>query len=294
MSHSVSHTGPSPRASALSRRKWAPCLRLAGRLLVFYVLLVAVMLLLEKRLIYFPARWPAGDWSPLGVPREDAWFTSADGTRLHGWFVPHPRPRAVMLIASGNAGNVTVWRDELEWLHAHGVAALAFDYRGYGRSEGQPEEAGLLADARAARAWLAQRTGVPETAIVLRGRSLGGGVMVDLAARDGARGLVLESTFTSLPDVAARVYFWLPVRLLMRTRFDSLSKIGQYRGPLLQSHGDADEIVPYVLGRRLFEAAPGPKWWVTIPGGRHNDPQSSEFYEALQRFLSEALAAAAG
>ncbi|MCL6503219.1 MAG: alpha/beta hydrolase [Pirellulales bacterium] len=252
---------------------------------LFYLLVVIGMMLLEKRLIYFPARWPQGDWSPLTVPREDAWFAAPDGVKLHGWFVPHAQPRAVMLIASGNAGNVTVWRDELEWLHAHGVAAMVFDYRGYGRSEGKPDEAGLLADARAARAWLARRCGVAETDVVLRGRSLGGAVMVDLAAAAGARGLVLESTFTSLPDVAAHFYFWLPVRLLMRTRFDSLSKIGRYQGPLLQSHGDADEIVPFFLGRRLFDAAGGPKQWITIPGGRHNDPQSVEFYQALDRFL---------
>lgn len=270
--------------SAGRRCCWA-CLRLARRVLVLYLLLVIGMMVLEKRFIFFPARWPQGDWSPLAVPCEDAWFAAADGVKLHGWFVPHAQPRAVMLIASGNAGNVTVWRDELEWLHAHGVAAMVFDYRGYGRSQGEPDEPGLLADARAARAWLAQRTGVPEEAIVLRGRSLGGGVMVDLAARDNARGLVLESTFTSLPDVAAQVYFWLPVRLLMRTRFDSLSKIGSYHGPLLQSHGDADEIVPWRLGRRLFDAAPGPKQWVTIRGGGHNDPQPPEFYEALEEFL---------
>lgn len=274
------------RSAASPGRRWCwACLRLARRVVVLYLLLVLGMMFLEKRLIYFPARWPQGDWSPLSVPREEAWFAAADGVKLHGWFVPHAQPKAVMLIASGNAGNVTVWRDELEWLHAHGVAAMVFDYRGYGRSQGEPDEPGLLADARAARAWLAERTGVSEQAIVLRGRSLGGGVMVDLAARDGARGLVLESTFTSLPDVAAQVYFWLPVRLLMRTRFDSLSKIGSYHGPLLQSHGDADEIVPWRQGRRLFDAAPGPKQWVTIRGGGHNDPPSPEFYEALEEFL---------
>ena len=168
-----------------------------------------------------------------------------------------------------------------------GVSVMIFDYRGYGRSEGSPNEDGILADARAARAVLAQKAGVSEEQIVLMGRSLGGGVMVDIAARDGARALILESTFTSLPDVAGWHYPWLPVRLLMRTRLDSLSKIKEYHGPLLQSHGDADRIIPLKLGRQLFEAANSPKRFVTISGRDHNDPQSEDYYEALDEFLDD-------
>jgi fermentation-respiration switch protein FrsA (DUF1100 family) len=166
-----------------------------------------------------------------------------------------------------------------------GVSTMIFDYRGYGRSSGEPSEAGILADARAARAWLAKRAGVNEREIVLMGESLGGGVMVDLAAHDGARGLVLENTFTSLPDVAAFHYPWLPVRTLMRTRMDSAAKIGKFQGPLLQVHGDADTIIPYAIGQRLHAAANQPKTLLTIPGGNHNDARTQMFFEALDRFL---------
>jgi hypothetical protein len=114
---------------------------------------------------------------------------------------------------------------------------------------------------------------------------MGAGVAVDLAAADGAVGLVLESAFTSLPDVAAVHYPWMPVRLLMRTRLDSLAKIASYHGPLLQSHADADEIVPIELGRRLFEAANEPKRFIVIEGGGHNDPQSEGYYSELAEFL---------
>lgn len=196
-------------------------------------------------------------------------------------------PAAVVLFMHGNAGNIASRADTLAILNQrHRLSVLAFDYRGYGRSEGKPSERGILQDARAARAWLARRTGVAEQDIVLMGRSLGGGVAVDLAANDGARGLVLASTFTSLPDVGAHHFRWLPTNMLMSLRLDSLSKIKQYRGPLLQSHGDADRVIPYELGVRLFEAAPGPKRFVTIPNGDHNDPQTEEYRVALDEFLA--------
>jgi len=260
-------------------------------LLYAYLVVVVLAMIGENWLIYFPARYPDGNWSPEGLPVEDAWFQAADGTRLHGWYVAHPDPRAVVLFCHGNGGNVAYWSDVLFNLYSQvGVSALLFDYRGYGRSEGSPSEAGLLLDARAARQWLAQRAGIPESEVVLMGRSLGGAVAVDLAAADGARALVLESTFTSLPDLAAYHYPWLPVRLLIRTKFDSLAKIRAYRGPLLQSHGTADDIVPYRFGLRLFEAANDPelnvpRQFVTIPQGGHNELPGRAYYLTLAKFL---------
>ncbi len=190
-----------------------------------------------------------------------------------------------MLFCHGNGGNVALWGDELRLLRDRmGVSVLGFDYRGYGRSEGTPSEAGVLADARAARTWLAQRTGIPENQVVLMGRSLGGAVAVDLAA-DGARGLILESTFTSMPEVGHAAMPWLPVRALMHTQLNSLAKIGKFHGPLLQSHGTADRLIPYAMGRQLFDAANEPKQFVAIQGGDHNDPQSDEYYAALWAFL---------
>jgi uncharacterized protein len=163
---------------------------------------------------------------------------------------------------------------------------LIFDYRGYGRSEGKPSEAGVLADARAARAWLADREQLSSSDIVLLGESLGGAVAVDLAARDGARALVLESTFSSLPEVAAHHYPFLPVRWLMQTRFDSAAKIGDYHGPLLMAHGDADTIVPLSFGRRLFESANQPKRFLLLPHHDHNDPMPRAFYDAVAKLAA--------
>lgn len=268
----------------------------AGPLLVLAVLLTGCrgggspssgpLATLERSMVFQPAKYPQGNWQPAALDFEDAWFQAADGTRLHGWYCPHPAPRAVVLLTHGNAGNITHRADVLRKLNReHGLAVMTFDYRGYGRSEGTPDEEGILQDARAARRWLAGRTNVPEHEIVLMGRSLGGAVAVDLAANDGTRGLILESTFTSLPDVAGDHVSWAPTGLLMRNRLNSRAKLPRYRGPLLISHGDADRVIPFEHGQRLFDAANHPKRFVVIPGAGHNDPPTREYYLALDEFI---------
>lgn len=273
---------PATTRRPLWRRSWV---RFVCVLLIGYLSVLGLMMAMEDSLIYFPSVYPDGFWNPPGLNFEDARFEAADGTKLHGWYVPADNPRAVILFAHGNAGNLSHRFEIMEMLHRLRVSVLIFDYRGYGRSEGSPSEAGVLQDARAARRWLAGRAGVGESQIVLLGESLGGGVLVDLAATDGARALVLQNTFTSLPDVAKFHYPWMPIKLLMRSQFDSLAKIARYHGPLLQFHGDADTIIPFALAERLYAAANQPKQFVVIPGADHNDPLSPRFYEALDEFL---------
>ena len=238
----------------------------------------------DELLLFFPTKYPHGNWTPEGLTFEDAWFSAADGTRVHGWFCPCDQPRAVLLYAHGNAGNLShrSWRMEYFQKQLR-VAALIFDYRGYGRSEGRATVEGALQDARAARTFLARRTGVPESHIVLLGDSLGGAVAVDLAS-DGARGLILENTFSSLKEVAAYHYPRL-AWLVPPEKLNSVSKLARYQGPLLQSHGDADGTIPYSLGVKLYEAAPGPKLFVLNPGGDHNDPPTVEYLRQLGRFI---------
>jgi uncharacterized protein len=272
------------RAARIWRWSWRVC-RIP---LIAYLVFTLIAMSLEDSLIFFPTPYSGGDWRPRGLKFEDACFQAADGTRLHGWYVPKRNARAAVLFCHGNAGNIGNRVDILAQLHDRvGVSVLMFDYRGYGRSEGKPTGAGILADARAARRWLADREGIAEDAIVVMGESIGGAVAVDLAARDGAKALVVQHTFNSLPDAAAFHYPWLPVRWLMRTRLDSESKIGSFHGPLLQSHGDADTIVPLRLGQRLFEAANQPKRFLLYPGYDHNDPLPDAYYDALAAFLDD-------
>jgi len=241
----------------------------------------------DELLLFFPSKHPEGNWQPEGLEFEDVWFNAADGTRLHGWYCPCESPRAYVLFAHGNAGNLATQASLLDYLHdSMHVAVLAFDYRGYGRSEGRPSVEGALDDARAARTTLAKKAGIKESDVVLMGRSLGGAVVVRLAGELAPRGLVLESTFSSLKDVAAHHYPSL-ARLVPEDKLDSAAWIARYKGPLLQSHGTADRTVPFELGKKLFEAAQEPKTFITITGGGHNSLQSEEYYKALDRFLAE-------
>lgn len=277
------------RNRTLASRWGRRSLRVAAPLCVGWIVVVMAMSGFENFLVFRPSPYNAANraWQPSDLRYEDVEIASTDGALLHGWFAPHDAPRAVVLMLHGNGGNISGQADELRKLHRLGVAALAVDYRGYGKSTGSPNEAGVLDDARAARAWLAKRAGVDEQQVVLWGFSMGGGVAVDLAACDGARGLVLQSTFTSLPDAAAVHYPWLPVRWLMRNRLDSAEKIAKYQGPLLQTHGTDDSIIPYELGERLFALANEPKRFVRIEGGEHNNPPDGEFYRAFAAFLND-------
>lgn len=273
---------------SIRKRRLGWCRKLLLSLAAAALMVAVVCMIFEEAFIFFPSPYPEGDWEAAGLAHDDVEFESADGVALHGWYLSHPRPKAHVLYCHGNAGNLTHRAGVLATLRdTVGVSVLIFDYRGYGRSQGKPTEQGILHDARAARAWLARREGIEESEIVLLGRSLGGGVAVDLAARDGARALVLESTFTSVPDMASHCFPILPLRYLLTTRLDAAAKIGDYHGPLLISHGDADSIVPYRMGRQLFDAANQPKRFITLAGGDHNDPQGMAYYETLAAWLDE-------
>ena len=241
---------------------------------------------LEQAILFHPARYPDGNWQDGDVPHEDAKFKSDDGTALHGWYASVPNPRAVVLFCHGNAGNITRCNWVLSlFTERLNCSILAFDYRGYGKSEGSPTEAGILADARAARKWLSARTGVAEKDIIVVGRSLGGAVAVDLAAKDGARALILQNTFASLRGVADHHASPIPVHWMMALKLDSAKTIQQYHGPLLQSHGDADRIVPFEQGQKLFAAANEPKTFFKAPGGGHNDRPTIAYVNLLDDFL---------
>jgi fermentation-respiration switch protein FrsA (DUF1100 family) len=253
------------------------------------LLILLAMMLLERPLVYPvpPVSW--GDWNPAGLAHEEVWFHSTDGTKLHGWFVPHPNPERAILYCHGNAEHVAMNADLAACLRDKLQASVfLFDYRGYGHSQGTPYERGCVADADAAQHWLAARMKLRPDELVLMGRSLGGAVAVALAAQNGARALILENTFPCLPDAAAVHYPWLPVRWAMDNRYDAVSQIARYSGPLFQSHGAADRVVPMALGRRLFDAAPGQaKRWVEFPGAGHNDVWTDSYYDKLAAFLKE-------
>jgi uncharacterized protein len=220
--------------------------------------------LVAARAPYYPLKYPSGFWeAQKEIGADDVWLLTADGVRLHAWWIMAPQTRLVTLYLHGNAGNVTHRLLQICEITAAGSSVLILDYRGYGKSGGSPSEHGLYRDADAAYQCLLDR-GYRARQIILQGESLGTAVAVDLASRKDCTGIVLEAAFTSGRDVAGTVV--LLVGPLLFRGFDSESKITNIRVPLLFFHGDRDEIIPLRLGRALFDAAPEPKSFVVVPG----------------------------
>ncbi len=255
---------------------------------------------LEDGLIFFPAKYPEGDWDLERLSRlpggenpaiEDAFFETSDGVKLHGWYCS-PRSAAasgqVVLWFHGNAGNLSDRYDMIRGFTALAVSVFIIDYRGYGRSEGTPSEKGIYLDAQAAWRYLTESREIPPGRIVLLGKSLGGAAAADLASKVQPSGVILQSTFTSVPDMAQVVFPFLP-RFLIRTKMDNLSKIARVGAPKLFIHSPGDEVVPFRLGRRLYEAAPAPKRFYEVPGARHNDTYwagGPAYWRAIGDFLA--------
>jgi uncharacterized protein len=280
-------TADSPTRGLDFRRIAAGVWRIVRPLLIIYLLVVLLVMFIETWLVYPIPPLARGDWHPAGLDFEDVHFTSADGTKLHGWFVEHPGAKRAILYCHGNGENVGMNADLIAQLvESLDASVFIFDYRGYGHSEGSPTEAGCIADGLAAQRWLAKRTGKPPEEIVVMGRSIGSAIATAVAASNGAQALVLVNAFSRMTDVAASHYPWLPVRLVMKNRYDSVARIRNYQGPLFQSHGTADRIVPIRFGRELFDAAPtAQKKFVVFADRGHNDPEPASYYRELAAFL---------
>jgi fermentation-respiration switch protein FrsA (DUF1100 family) len=205
----------------------------------------------------------------LGLSYESVDLITADKVRLHGWFIPHDTPRATLLFFHGNAGNISHRLDSLQFFNSLGLAVLIIDYRGYGKSEGRPSEKGIYQDALAAWQYLTEAKQIPSENILLFGRSLGGAVAAYLATEQAALGLVLESTFTSIPDMAAELYPWLPTGWLVRYQYNTRERMAAINCPVMIVHSPEDEVIPFKHGQRLFQLANEAKRFFELRGD-HN------------------------
>jgi hypothetical protein len=235
-----------------------------------YACLALLLFIFQSRLLYFPERSLIATPTDVALPFETITFRTSDNLVLHGWFVPSVPQRAVLMYLHGNGGNISHRLESLRQFHHMGLSVLIFDYRGYGKSDGDPTEDGTYRDAQAAWGYLTITRGVQPDQIVLLGRSLGGAIAAWLATQVKPRALIIESTFTSVPDRGAEIYPYFPVRLLSRFEYNTLERIGQVHCPLLVVHSPEDEIVPFNHGEKIFAAAPSPKEFLQISGG-HND-----------------------
>lgn len=273
------------KRSAWLRVTWQ-ALRL---LLIGYLGVVLVMMFLENKLVYHPVR-ASEDWQnpPSGANWQDVELTTTDGIKIHAWWCPVSGAESALLFCHGNAGNLSHRIEAIEkWQRELGVSVLIFDYPGYGKSAGSPSEPACYAAGEAAYRWLTDTQHVPPDNILLFGGSIGGGIATELAVRHRCQALILANTFTSLPEVGQRLYPWLPVRLVMRNRYNNLAKLPQVQSPVIITHGRLDSLVPFAHAERLYEAAREPKLFHPVAASDHNTPLSVEFYRAVQQFLAD-------
>jgi len=239
---------------------------------VAYALMILFVFLYQPRLVYFPQveRELTATPRAAGLDYEDVTLTTADNVKLHGWWVPSRNARGTILLMHGNAGNISHRLGYLTMFNRLGYSVLLFDYRGYGKSGGHPDEEGTYRDADAAWLHLTATRNVAARDIVMVAESLGGGVATWLALKYPPRALVLASTFRSVPDLGAQIYPWLPVRLLARITYDNLARIARVDAPVLIAHSCDDDVIPFAHGEALFAAAREPKQMLVLAGG-HND-----------------------
>jgi fermentation-respiration switch protein FrsA (DUF1100 family) len=260
-----------------------------------YAMLAGALFFYQPNLLYFPdmpSREIEATPGDIGLNFEPLTLTTRDDEQLDAWFIPANPARGVVLFCHGNAGNISQRLDSIRLFHELGLSVLIFDYRGYGQSTGKPSEKGTYRDVDAAWHYLVTLRGIAPEQIILFGRSLGASIAADLATRQSAAAVILESGFTSVPDVAAKLYPWLPVRWLSRYQYDARKKLVNIHSPVLIVHSRDDEIILYSNGERLFEAANEPKQFLQLRGG-HNDGflVSGKYYiQGLDGFLGNVLA----
>ncbi|MEA3419030.1 MAG: alpha/beta hydrolase [Campylobacterota bacterium] len=263
-------------------------LRVMLALISAYGVVVVLVFLTQSSLVFFPMR--SVDVTPkrIGLDFEEVRLETRDGVMLSSWFVPAKEQRGVLLFCHGNAGNISHRLESIRIFHDLGLSVLIFDYRGYGQSEGSISEEGTYLDAEAAWEYLAEERHVDPSRIILFGRSIGGAVAARLAAKQQAGALILESSFTSITDLGAQVYPYLPIRLLSRYHYDTSSYLQQIDMPLLIIHSPDDEIIPFTHAEALYERADKPKDLLQIMGD-HNAGffiSGEHYINGIDRFLS--------
>lgn len=271
------------------RQMWSSLLTIV---ILSYLGLVLLVYFTQSGMLFLPdlpEREVRSSPAAIGLAFEPLSLKTVDGETLDGWYIPAPNARGSLLFFHGNAGNISHRLDSIAIFHRLGLNVLIFDYRGYGRSTGKPSEQGTYRDAEAAWHHLLEQRGVPPGEVLLFGRSLGGSVATWLATQVEPAGLIVESSFTSVPAMGAELYPWLPVRWLSRLKYDSEALIGSVKAPVLVIHSAQDEIIPFHHGQALFEAAAEPKSMLEISGG-HNDGfmvSGERYRQGMAAFLDQ-------
>lgn len=256
-------------------------------ILGFVLLLNLAMFFFQEHMIFFPHRSMMETPADWGMDYQDVLLQTTDDVQLHGWYIPSPNAKRTLLFFHGNAGNISHRGDSIRIFHRLGLNVFIPDYRGYGKSQGRPSESGLYHDAHASWQYLLSEKGLQAQDIIVFGRSLGGAVAIKLAGDVRPRGLILESVFSSISDMADSVLPGLSRLLFKRFQFDNQAMIQLVHSPVLFLHSPNDDIIPFVQGKKVFQAAHEPKHFVQLQGD-HNSGflQSQPDYERqLASFL---------
>ncbi len=256
-------------------------------LILVLILCVLYVRYLEGHSIFFPSRQMIGNPMDMGLSFEDVFITTEDKVKIHGWFIPSSvSSDKILLFFHGNAGNISGRLEKIKMFYDMGLSVFIIDYRGYGKSEGQPTEEGVYKDALAAYDYIIQREEGRHKEIIIYGASLGGAIAVDLASKRKADYLIVDSSFTNAVDMAKRIFPWVP-SVLIKTQLNSLEKIQKIPSAKLFIHSREDEVVPFALGQKLYDAALKPKEFLEIRGG-HNDGHiydEDKFETGVKKFL---------
>ncbi len=252
------------------------------------VLLSVLLYLMQPSFLFYPYRELVETPRAWGLEYEDVQINSADGVKLHGWYIPRQGAKRVVLFLHGNGGNISHRGDSIKIFNRLGLNVLIIDYRGYGMSDGSPSEEGLYEDARAAWRYLLERHGFKNEQIILFGRSIGAAVATKLAVEVELEKVILESAFSSSRDMADRVMPLISRITVMRYPFNSMERIKDIKARLLMLHSPDDEIIPYQLGEKLYQAANKPKQFVKLRGDHNYGFMRSqpEYEQALARFIN--------
>jgi len=257
-------------------------------LIAFIILFIGFIRYLEHISVFYPERVLSATPQHLGIPFEDVTFLTQDHVKVHGWLIKSPNAKSTIIFFHGNAGNIGDRLGKIDLFYRMGINVFIIDYRGYGNSEGKPTESGIYLDAVAAYDYLVSRDDVKGQNLIGYGASLGGAVVVDLATKRTMRCLILDSTFSSAIDMAKRIYPFIP-SFLIKTKMDSIRKFKDIDIPTLFIHSVEDQTVPIALGKKLYDAARGPKEFIEITGG-HNDGHVHDYdkvNDGIKSYLSK-------
>jgi fermentation-respiration switch protein FrsA (DUF1100 family) len=273
------------------KRMWWILSSILGFLALLYIGAMALFSSIQGRLIYYP-NYPTREITETpqayGLPFDEVRFTASDGIELFGWYIPVENARGTVLFCHGNAGNISHRMESIKIFLGLQLNVFIFDYRGYGRSSGSVSEKGTYRDVEAAWDYLVSERGITPSEIIIFGRSLGGAIAAWVAQDSDAKALIIESTFTSIPDIGATLYPFLPIKLLARYRYSTLAYLEHVRCPVLVVHSIDDEMVPMEHAQRLYNAAREPKEMLELRG-THNETilESGRHYEnGLNAFIS--------